>query len=1143
MATITVNQYNDDGTTTRTAGETLTINSGTFTQRTDSRWHATAPASMTGALAGITINEGEYYIDARDVRWLAYDNGTSTVPAIGTSIVQGDVSGYLLGVWLDLLSAPTAVGASMPATGFIKLRETSGGLFSAGALTNIGASATGADVTGWIEVVYDQSATISVPRLGKYTSRGDYFYLDNTSGDRAQILQTPVNGGGANTFAPGVEIETAPNSGVYEKYPALYTATNGWSVAHLGQPMGESDARQKFVKMLTNGQMQIGEQITQSGTYAYTASQASTYASLTRGGTYTWVDDLVTIFCSGGHFLEDGMQTGIDFTSGTATDGIYTVSVLDPYYFTVVLNGSGANGTCNSREGVAVTFTAHGLNIGEHVYLTPSTGTLPSGEREIYAATTANIYWVKYPHTTVLTSGNTGALHTVTVTSNAHGLAVGNRVYIDFTSGTAPDGIYTIKAVAANTYTINCPLSATTSGNFTSYHDIGFVPVSKCKTRIPNIIGRQCVTTTRATNAAPHATIANRPEFATTSAGYIDTEYIYSDWYYNLSQPYYVKIKNSWLLDTLIISECALPMDIINNGFGMQGALDLITVTLTSNFAGGTFNYNTIGRGNTPGTTDHTVSVSYCNNINFTGNVMSIIQFVRSTGFPINTAYCSGLHFYNNEILNGNIKVIACSNFEFHDTDYCDRMIGYTNATTPYYIFNIDTASSNFIIDGATLGKNGTVINNHPYSGLFSISGGCNNFKVRNFGTPSNLLVCGSSFPNLYGIATPIVLGGNDYNYKIQKVYVDRVRTSLISTSNSEKTATYESIHCKSQYQIGTYAVSIPAFASLNTEIKGVGMYNETTGNASVYGQHWRNIFGIGVGRLLLSMNEASTETASQISVMSGTAKFNSSGGVILPTIGNEVVWETPHWILGNTGFNPREEIVMSGGTNTNYNIMYSLNAGSSYGDWKNLSYCPSLTSSGSNGAYTVTLTSTAGVALNDYVYGTNIGILAKVSEITSDTVLTLNVANTGTVSGVLRFNSIANESINASGFKLKIKITTIVTNTTAITFLRLNTLTSWSAQTANVYPLDVYHVTLTGLKSGSEVRFYLGDNPSTTVELDGIESSGTSFTLEHSLSSGSGYIQIFALGYQPIKLDITYAPSDTSIQIQQVVDRVYVNN
>ena len=73
MATITTDTYLDGGTA-RTAGETWACNGGVLTIRTDSRWHANAPASMTGSLT----------------------------------------------------SAPsTTIGA----TGFIKLREVTGGLF------------------------------------------------------------------------------------------------------------------------------------------------------------------------------------------------------------------------------------------------------------------------------------------------------------------------------------------------------------------------------------------------------------------------------------------------------------------------------------------------------------------------------------------------------------------------------------------------------------------------------------------------------------------------------------------------------------------------------------------------------------------------------------------------------------------------------------------------------------------------------------------------------------------------------------------------------------------------------------------------------------------------------------------------------
>jgi hypothetical protein len=60
---------------------------------------------------------------------------------------------------------------------------------------------------------------------------------------------------------------------------------------------------------------------------------------------------------------------------------------------------------------------------------------------------------------------------TCTVTSANHGLAAGDRVYLDFTSGTAQDESYTIATATTNTFTVTVA-SATTSGNVTIYPDI-----------------------------------------------------------------------------------------------------------------------------------------------------------------------------------------------------------------------------------------------------------------------------------------------------------------------------------------------------------------------------------------------------------------------------------------------------------------------------------------------------------------------------------------------------------------------------------------------------------------------------------------------------------------------------------------------
>ena len=60
---------------------------------------------------------------------------------------------------------------------------------------------------------------------------------------------------------------------------------------------------------------------------------------------------------------------------------------------------------------------------------------------------------------------------TCTVTIAKHGLSNGNRVYLNFTSGTAQDEAYTVANVATNTFTVTVA-SATTSGNVTMYPDI-----------------------------------------------------------------------------------------------------------------------------------------------------------------------------------------------------------------------------------------------------------------------------------------------------------------------------------------------------------------------------------------------------------------------------------------------------------------------------------------------------------------------------------------------------------------------------------------------------------------------------------------------------------------------------------------------
>lgn len=69
---------------------------------------------------------------------------------------------------------------------------------------------------------------------------------------------------------------------------------------------------------------------------------------------------------------------------------------------------------------------------------------------------------------------------TVTVTKTAHGLTVGDQVYLDFTSGAAVDGSYKVVTAAANTFTVTTTATGTTSGNVTGtqWYDEEDVPTT-----------------------------------------------------------------------------------------------------------------------------------------------------------------------------------------------------------------------------------------------------------------------------------------------------------------------------------------------------------------------------------------------------------------------------------------------------------------------------------------------------------------------------------------------------------------------------------------------------------------------------------------------------------------------------------------
>lgn len=466
---------------------------------------------------------------------------------------------------------------------------------------------------------------------------------------------------------------------------------------------------------------------------------------------------------------------------------------------------------------------------------------------------------------------------------------------------------------------------------------VGYVWPSGRKVRIPNVLGRHCTTAARATNVLPSATLGTRPDFATTGAGQIDAENFATDWYCLFAQPYSVKLNHFATFDTVNISECATALDLQNGGIGTsQGALDVPSLALTSNFAGGVVNDWSAHRFTT-GSNDRAVNVAYCYDQTFDNVRAGIITFARTpSGVAFYLNGCSGMTLNSLKQFNGQTTINASTDIAVNDIDHCDRYVGATNSTSGIYVVSVTGVSQRVKVDGVTFGLGGTVSNCHPYLGVF-YSAASADVKFRNLGTRTSFASGGSGSNPAYIFAS----GGNNRNVKVQRAYMTPTRTGALSPLNSDVGNVYEHVY-------GDFADSM-VLAGLNETAKNCGGTSSVTGQTSVYGTHfWDAFTSDTAGRIVCALNEPTTDTAGYVTVIAGTPKFSSAGYALLQTAGDEIEVEQHYFSQGHTALPANNATVTSGtgvpqphtggGVYNSYAITYQIDTGSGWnGTWKEL--------------------------------------------------------------------------------------------------------------------------------------------------------------------------------------------------------------
>ena len=215
--------------TARTGGDIYNVNGGTLTIDQDTRYGQGGGTAFS--LSSITLSAtlgGLVEVDARNVRLIPYTGGSGTIAA-GSTITCGGATGIVIGLYSAVNVAPVLTGV---AAGWIKVTGWNGVAFpTSGAFTQAGFTFTinGADKVGFIELVGDEGAAVSVPRLGTFRMRGEWYDLGTTSGSNATTYQLPTNG--SVQYFPGVQVETGTGTGVYEWYPCAGSLVAANSVA------------------------------------------------------------------------------------------------------------------------------------------------------------------------------------------------------------------------------------------------------------------------------------------------------------------------------------------------------------------------------------------------------------------------------------------------------------------------------------------------------------------------------------------------------------------------------------------------------------------------------------------------------------------------------------------------------------------------------------------------------------------------------------------------------------------------------------------------------------------------------------------------------------------------------------------------
>lgn len=772
----------------------------------------------------------------------------------------------------------------------------------------------------------------------------------------------------------------------------------------------------------------------------------------------------------------------------------------------------------NSTTTATLTFVAHGCTIGSLITITGASPAAYNGTFEVASVPTADTLtytMLSDPGGNATVQGDfyyqiccTGVANQTVQLPAPLANTYYSGCWIETSKGSGSYDYYPATGLAAGTGTASVGTEAargkvvwmSTQGLIRIGHDgtnaNGYVPAVGCRIRIPNVVmlnTLKAATVGANANAVPNTTLATRYDF-TAQGGVINIDKAIMTWYPLFASPYSVQLTNTSISDAFQVSECATPMTLTDVGVGCTDATRTnVALTLTLCFAGGTFTRTCWNR-NANG-----IVASYTDCFNFIHSDTIYrhmpLRTSATTALTLSATRVNNSTWTTTKWIGASPSFITCSNITCTTNSYMDVAGGVTGTTVGTYLFSASSNTNGMKYDGIDFGGVADVA---PYAGLVTLLTAAQNIKIRNAGSAASPLALNTT--NKCGAVAVSAANAGLNNIEFKRLYFSGQRAATPQFAAATWDNSINGVLCE---DVWTGAASASSPVSLNTVMKGMGDTTiATAGRAAQYGYHFTDYFTSStVGKIRILMNEKTASEPSASAYTIDTAglycSFDSAGSFLMPNINDQITWTT-HVIMGHKSFPTTIPVVVTGTAATNVDLFYDISQGTGAfgGTFKNLLY-QRPGGGGTSGTTGVTVTNTTGINVNDYIYGTGIGVSSKVQSITNSTTLVVTVNNSGTVSGTLTFSQLPMETITSAttGIRLKVRAkASLAGATTKLTDIAIATVCDATSEEAQ-YPLEVVNVTVTvkdasTLAAIQDARIRITTDTGGYLVLDGVTNS-----------------------------------------------------